>query len=87
VTARDCNMWYSVVMSIGSVAPKDEYSCVYDIKFQNHVFHHPAKAIYVKTNPGTTTSMLPGSGGKIEKILYENIEIHKPFWWNIYIGP
>ena len=53
----------------------------------NVTFHHPYKAIYVKTNPGTTTSMLPGSGGEIFNITYTDIEIHNPIWWNIYIGP
>jgi len=38
------------------------------------------KAIYVKTNPGNGT-------GEIKDILYENIKIHFPVWWNIYIGP
>ena len=31
--------------------------------------------------------MLPGSGGEITNILYENMEIHYPIWWSIYIGP
>ena len=38
------------------------------------------KAIYVKTNPGQGT-------GEIKDISYENIKIHFPVWWNIYIGP
>ena len=49
--------------------------------------YHPLKAIYVKTNPGSTTSMLPGSGGKISNVLYDSIEVHRPIWWSIYIGP
>ena len=31
--------------------------------------------------------MLPGSGGEISNIVYDNIEIHMPLWWGIYIGP
>jgi len=50
-------------------------------------FHHPYKSIYIKTNPGHTTSMLPGSGGEISNITYTDIVIHNPIWWNIYIGP
>ena len=38
------------------------------------------KAIYIKTNPGTGT-------GEITDILYENIKIHNPIWYGIYIGP
>ena len=31
--------------------------------------------------------MLPGSGGEITNIVFDNIEIHNPIWWGIYIGP
>ena len=31
--------------------------------------------------------MLPGSGGEITNIHYDNITIHNPLWWGIYIGP
>ena len=31
--------------------------------------------------------MLPGSGGEITNITYENFEIMRPIWWSIYIGP
>lgn len=74
-------------MTIGSVSANDNYHCVRNVQFLNHKFYHPYKAIYVKTNPGLTTSMLPGSGGQITNILYDNIEIHNPIWWSIYIGP
>jgi len=74
-------------MTIGSITPNDDYSCVDNVKFLNHEFHHPLKAIYIKTNPGTTTSMAPGSGGRITNILYDNIVIHGAIWWTIYIGP
>lgn len=84
---RDSVVNFGVGMSIGSVAPNDNYNCVRNISFTNITFNHPLKSIYVKTNPGTTTSMLPGSGGEITNILYENIVIHNPIWWNIYIGP
>ena len=53
----------------------------------NIKMYHPFKAIYVKNNPGETTSMVPGSGGEISNILYDNFEIHRPIWWGIYIGP
>ena len=74
-------------MAIGSVPPKDDYSCVRNITFENIKFNNPFKAIYVKTNPGETKSMLPGSGGEISNIVYKNIEILSPLWWGIYIGP
>jgi len=84
---RNLTVNYGIGMTIGSVPPRDTYACIRNITFRDIVFNHPIKAIYVKTNPGNTTSMLPGSGGEITNILYENIEIHNPIWWNIYIGP
>ena len=87
VIVRDMNVWFSTGLSIGSVTPSDKYSCVNNVQFLNTKMYHPLKAIYIKTNPGSTTSMLPGSGGKITNILYDNIEVHHPIWWSIYIGP
>ena len=87
IVVRDMNIWYGVGLTIGSVPARDEYSCVNNVTFSNSTFHHPLKAVYVKTNPGDTTSMLPGSGGRITNVLYENLEIIRPIWWSIYIGP
>lgn len=87
VVVRDMEIWFGVGLSIGSIPADDAYNCVNNITFSNSKFHHPLKAIYVKTNPGVTTSMLPGSGGKITNVLYENLEIFRPIWWTIYIGP
>lgn len=74
-------------MAIGSIRPSDYYSCVRNVTFENINMQRPFKAIYIKTNPGTTTSMLPGSGGEISNVVYENFNIHQPLWWGIYIGP
>ena len=41
----------------------------------------PFKGIYIKTNPGTN------GYGIIDNILYENITMHQPIWWAIYLGP
>jgi hypothetical protein len=84
---RDIDVSFGVGMSIGSVNPTDDYNCVRNITYTNIDFHHPIKSIYIKTNPGETTSMLPGSGGIVTDVLYENITIYNPIWWNIYIGP
>lgn len=67
-------------MTIGSVPPSNNHACVRRVTFKDINFEYPLKAIYVKTNPGTGT-------GEIKDILYENIKIHFPVWWNIYIGP
>jgi len=84
---RDCTIRFGVGMTIGTVVPHDTYNCIRNITFLNHTFYHPFKAVYVKNNPGTTTSMLPGSGGEVTNIHYKNLVIHKPLWWAIYIGP
>ena len=87
ITVRDCIVNFGVGMTIGSVTPTDQYSCVNNITFENHEFHHPFKAIYIKTNPGETGSMAPGSGGSITNVHYKNIIVHRALWWPIYIGP
>jgi len=87
IVVRDCLVTFGVGMTIGSVPPSDNYHCVRNITFERVVFFHPFKAIYVKTNPGHTKSMLPGSGGEITNVLYKDITIHHPIWWSIYIGP
>jgi len=87
IIVRDCNVYFGVGMTIGSVPARDYYNCVRNVQFLNIKMYHPFKGIYVKTNPGETSSMLPGSGGEITNILYDGFEIHYPIWWSIYIGP
>ena len=87
IVVRDCIINFGVGMTIGTLVESEKYNCVRNVTFSNHTFNHPFKAVYIKTNPGSTESMLPGSGGIIENILYENLEIHRPIWWSIYIGP
>ena len=84
---RDMIIHESLGLSIGSVHPDDHYSCVRNVTMKDSVMYNPIKGIYVKTNSGKTKSMLPGSGGEITNITYENIHIHNPMWWGIYIGP
>ena len=71
---------YGVGMTIGSVPPAESHACIRNVTFRNIEFEKPFKAIYVKTNPGK-------GSGEINNILYENIKIHEPIWWTIYIGP
>ncbi len=74
-------VYQSTGMAIGSVAPHELHSCVRNITFRNITFIDPIKAVYVKTNPGSS------GDGIIENIIYEDITIEKPKWWGIYIGP
>ena len=78
---------WSVGLTIGSVPAINDYNCIRNVTFKDSTMYHPLKGIYVKTNPGDTTSMLPGSGGEITDITYDNIEMYHPVWWGIYIGP
>ena len=80
IFVEDMNVKFGVGMTIGSVGPSSQHSCVNNVTFRNISFEYPMKAIYVKTNPGH-------GSGEIMNILYENIKIHFPIWWNIYIGP
>mmetsp|Transcript_11044 Transcript_11044/g.16776 ORF Transcript_11044/g.16776 Transcript_11044/m.16776 type:complete len:144 (-) Transcript_11044:247-678(-) len=68
-------------MAMGSVPPNDNHNCIRRVNVRNVNFEYPMKAIYVKTNPGTHGT------GEIKDILYENIKIHFPLYWGIYIGP
>lgn len=87
IMVRDMDISFGVGLSIGAVSPDDNYKCVRNVTFTNSTFHHPIKTVYIKTNPGVTTSMIPGSGGEITNIEYSNLVTTNPIWWSIYIGP
>lgn len=70
-----------VGLTIGTVPPNPEINCVRNITFRNAVMEKPFKGIYLKTNPGTN------GYGIIDNILYENITMHEPIWWAVYLGP
>ena len=70
-----------VGLSIGSVPPNSEINCVRNITFRNAHMEKPFKGIYIKTNPGEN------GYGIIDNILYENITMHEPIWWALYLGP
>ena len=80
ILVEDIEVTYGVGMSIGSVPPNSEVNCVKDVIFRNVNFNMPMKGIYIKTNPGT-------GSGVIRNITYENIVMHYPVWWGVYIGP
>ena len=89
ILVRDCNVWFGVGMEIGSLSASEYYECVRNVTFDSITFNHPLKAIYIKINPAKPNSTFTGAnpGGEITNIVYSNIEIHKPIWWAIYIGP
>ena len=81
VTVENANIVHSVGMSIGSVPPNAKINCIRNVTFRNVKFSYPFKAIYVKTNSGKE------GFGIIDNIVYQNITIHSPILWPIYIGP
>ena len=81
VTVENANIIRSVGMSIGSVPPNSKINCIRNVTFRNINFTYPFKAIYVKTNSGKE------GYGIIDNIVYQNISIHEPILWPIYIGP
>jgi polygalacturonase len=78
---RNMKIKFSVGLSIGSVPPNINDHCVRNITFQNVEMETPIKAIYVKTNPGTS------GDGEISNINYVNITAKGSLWYPIWIGP
>lgn len=81
ILAYNNTITYSTGLTIGSVPPNGNTNCVRDVIFRNNTMHRPLKAIYIKSNPGTSGT------GIIEDILYEDILIDHALWWTVWIGP
>lgn len=81
ITVYNMTTWMGVGMTIGTVPPHKNFACVRNVSFKDITLYTPIKSVYVKTNPGDN------GYGVIENILYENMKIIEPIWWNIYIGP
>lgn len=80
ITVENMTVMFSVGATVGSVPPSDNHACVRRVSFKDVELNYPVKGIYVKTNPGSGT-------GEIRDIHYENVKIHFPVWYGIYIGP
>eukprot|EP01065_Artemidia_motanka_P026965 TRINITY_DN32203_c0_g1_i1.p1 TRINITY_DN32203_c0_g1~~TRINITY_DN32203_c0_g1_i1.p1 ORF type:complete len:473 (+),score=173.92 TRINITY_DN32203_c0_g1_i1:56-1420(+) len=73
--------------SIGSVPPHSPSpNCVRNVTFRNISMPHTGKGIYVKSNPSCSNSG-PGAKAILADITYEDVNIYKPLWWSIWIGP
>lgn len=81
ITAHNLTTWMGLGMTIGSVPPNANFACIRNVTFKDIMLYTPIKSVYVKTNPGHV------GYGIIENILYEDMTIIEPIWWNIYIGP
>ena len=69
--------------SIGSVPPHADHNCVRNVTFRNISMPGTGKGVYIKSNPTCGDNKT----AEITDILYEDIDIHKPLWWPIWIGP
>jgi polygalacturonase len=81
ILAYNNSITYSTGLTIGSVPPNEHVNCIRDVIFRDTVMYRPLKALYIKSNPGTSGT------GIVENILFENIQIKQALWWTIYIGP
>eukprot|EP00730_Choanoeca_flexa_P000983 TRINITY_DN10428_c0_g1_i1.p1 TRINITY_DN10428_c0_g1~~TRINITY_DN10428_c0_g1_i1.p1 ORF type:complete len:431 (+),score=90.49 TRINITY_DN10428_c0_g1_i1:1228-2520(+) len=69
-----------VGLTIGSIGPSVDHTCVRNITFRDSVMHNTFKGIYMKSRPEEGT-------GEIRDVLYQNITIYNPTQWAIWIGP
>lgn len=72
---------YSTGLTIGSVPPSQDNNCIKNVVFRDSYMNRPLKALYIKSNPGSSGT------GLIEDIIYQNIVIHAALWWTIWVGP
>ncbi len=75
---------WGVGISMGSVPPDVGGNCIANVFVKKALFHNPLKAIYIKPNPAKYDE--PKATGTIANVTYEDIEIHDPLWWSIWIG-
>ena len=81
IIVRNCTVYFSVGMTIGSVPPNTGVNCVRNVSFSDIIMHEPFKAIYIKTNPGDKGS------GLIDQISYRQFKAIGSLWYPIWIGP
>uniref|UniRef100_A0A0G4GQ61 Pectate lyase superfamily protein domain-containing protein n=1 Tax=Chromera velia CCMP2878 TaxID=1169474 RepID=A0A0G4GQ61_9ALVE len=81
IMVRNTKVVYGVGMTIGSVPPNENDHCIRNVTFENITFDSPFKAIYIKSNPGSSGT------GIVEDITYRNIDVKNSVWMPIWIGP
>jgi len=82
---ENIKVYFGTGMTIGTVPPRGSHTCIRNVTFRNISFIDPFKAVYIKTNPNHGQQLV--ESGIIENILYDGIEVARPLWWGIYIGP
>ena len=72
-------------LSIGSIAPHVDHSCVDNITFRHVSMYKTWKGIYMKSAPGLAS--MAAASGTVSNVLYENIVMDEPSNVPIWIGP
>ena len=73
-----------VGLTIGSIGPSEQHTCVNNITFRDAYMYNTFKGIYMKSRPGSGSNTETAS---ISNILYENITIHNATQWSFWLGP
>ena len=71
-------------LTVGSIGGSAEPGgmCVRNITFKDSTMHSTVKGLYLKAR-----WLQDGERATIEDVLYENISIHRPEQWAIWVGP
>jgi hypothetical protein len=87
VYIANINVVYGVGISMGSVPPEvsvaERGNCIDGVVVENATFTEPLKAVYIKPNPAKQDT---NASGTIANVLYQNMEVHEPLWWAIWIS-
>jgi hypothetical protein len=78
--------------SVGSVPPSADVNCVRNLTFRNLSMPGTGKGIYIKSNPscGAGVDRFGRTVQKtsvLEDITFEDVNISRPIWWAVWIGP
>ena len=72
-------------LTVGSIEPSRDHSCIRNITFRRATMHHTLKGIYMKS--ANRAHPDPNATAEITDILYENITMEAPEQVPIWIGP
>lgn len=68
-----------VGLTIGSIGPSTQHTCVRNITFRDSIMANTFKGIYIKSRPGDSGN--PLETAEISDVLYQNITILNPTQW------
>jgi polygalacturonase len=85
VLVRNCTVWFSVGMSIGSVPSNVAHNCIDGVVVEDVQMNSAIKALYIKSNPPDDFNN-PGTG-QVTNITYSRFEVIGTIWYPIFVGP